>query len=110
MHLRSKCPRIHNTRIAPTDLITNIAPRSSSVAFDCASPLIHNARLVVAPLQDLLSLDNEARFNTPGTIENNWRWRLSDFDHDFSKALAKYGESGSQSGRSFSASTGLFDD
>jgi len=31
--------------------------------------------LAVIPLQDLLSLDAEARFNTPGTSEGNWQWR-----------------------------------
>jgi 4-alpha-glucanotransferase len=33
------------------------------------------ARLAVAPLQDLLGLGSEARMNTPGTVEGNWRWR-----------------------------------
>jgi 4-alpha-glucanotransferase len=30
----------------------------------------------VFPIQDLMGLGSEARFNTPGTIENNWSWRL----------------------------------
>ena len=33
-----------------------------------------NASLAVIPLQDFLQLGAEARMNTPGTIENNWRW------------------------------------
>ncbi|MDH4071526.1 MAG: 4-alpha-glucanotransferase [Gammaproteobacteria bacterium] len=33
------------------------------------------AGLVIAPLQDYLGLGSEARFNLPGTIGNNWRWR-----------------------------------
>jgi 4-alpha-glucanotransferase len=33
------------------------------------------SRLAVAPLQDLLELGAEARMNTPGTAEGNWRWR-----------------------------------
>ncbi len=33
------------------------------------------ARLAIAPLQDLLALGSEARFNTPGTVVGNWRWR-----------------------------------
>lgn len=37
-----------------------------------ASPAI----LAVLPMQDLLSLGSEARFNTPGTLEGNWEWRL----------------------------------
>lgn len=33
------------------------------------------ANLAVIPLQDLLSLGAEARFNTPGKSEGNWSWR-----------------------------------
>ncbi|MBW4933195.1 4-alpha-glucanotransferase [Marinobacter sp. F4206] len=32
--------------------------------------------LAIVPMQDLLGLGTEARFNTPGTIENNWLWKL----------------------------------
>ena len=35
------------------------------------------AKLFVAPMQDLLNLDDSSRLNKPGTIENNWIWRLS---------------------------------
>jgi 4-alpha-glucanotransferase len=34
------------------------------------------ADLAIVPLQDLLLLDDRARFNTPGTISGNWQWRL----------------------------------
>ena len=34
------------------------------------------ADLAVVPLQDLLELGDEARFNVPGTVEGNWSWRL----------------------------------
>ena len=30
----------------------------------------------VLPMQDLLGLDGSHRMNTPGTTENNWRWRF----------------------------------
>ncbi len=33
------------------------------------------SRLAVVPLQDLLSLGPEARFNCPGRPEGNWQWR-----------------------------------
>ncbi len=33
------------------------------------------ARLAIIPLQDILSLTEEHRMNTPGTAENNWQWR-----------------------------------
>jgi 4-alpha-glucanotransferase len=35
------------------------------------------ATLAMFPLQDLLSLGSAARMNTPGTMENNWRWRFN---------------------------------
>ena len=33
------------------------------------------SRLAVFPLQDLMSLGSEARFNTPGKPDGNWQWR-----------------------------------
>ncbi|MDX2108714.1 MAG: 4-alpha-glucanotransferase [Verrucomicrobiota bacterium] len=35
------------------------------------------ARLVVIPMQDMLSLDGAARMNTPGSALGNWQWRYS---------------------------------
>ena len=35
------------------------------------------SRLFVAQLQDYLGLPNEARINTPGTKEGNWRFRIT---------------------------------
>ncbi|MDQ6993124.1 MAG: 4-alpha-glucanotransferase [Mariprofundus sp.] len=34
------------------------------------------AMLSVIPMQDLLELGSEAKFNTPGTLKNNWCWRM----------------------------------
>jgi 4-alpha-glucanotransferase len=34
------------------------------------------ARVAIVPAQDVLGLGSEARMNTPGTIQGNWRWRL----------------------------------
>ena len=65
------------------------------------------AKLVVAPLQDLLHLDNEARFNTPGTSEGNWRWRQKSFDNRLEGALKGYGERGSIWGRTKQGATAL---
>ena len=31
-------------------------------------------------MQDILSLGSEARLNSPGKPEGNWRWRLADGD------------------------------
>ena len=36
------------------------------------------ATLAIVPVQDLLALGSEARFNVPGTVGENWRWRLSE--------------------------------
>ena len=56
------------------------------------------AELVVAPLQDLLELGDEARFNTPGTASGNWSWRLQqpvgalhDKLHGLGTMAARYG-------------------
>ncbi len=46
-----------------------------------------SADLAIIPMQDLLALDDQARFNTPGTIGSpNWEWKLKDFDK-YSKRL-----------------------
>ncbi|MEA1930705.1 MAG: 4-alpha-glucanotransferase [Euryarchaeota archaeon] len=36
-----------------------------------------DAVLAFTTLQDLLGLDSHARFNTPGTLEGNWTWRVT---------------------------------
>ncbi len=33
--------------------------------------------LAIVPMQDLLGLGSEARFNTPGTTYNNWQWQMN---------------------------------
>ena len=38
--------------------------------------LSSNSELVIIPLQDILKLDSQSRMNTPGTIENNWKWKF----------------------------------
>lgn len=44
------------------------------------------ADTAIYTMQDLLSLGNEARMNTPSTASGNWRWRM---EKQPSKALAK---------------------
>jgi 4-alpha-glucanotransferase len=34
--------------------------------------------IAVVPMQDVLGLDNSARMNTPGSMDNNWIWRMDD--------------------------------
>jgi 4-alpha-glucanotransferase len=47
------------------------------------------AVLAVAPLQDLLSLDNSARMNYPGSERGNWNWRMEadDLESDLRNRL-----------------------
>ncbi len=45
------------------------------------------ARTCIVPLQDFLGLDNKNRMNLPGTVGENWRWRL--LPGKTTKALAK---------------------
>ena len=45
------------------------------------------ANHAIVPMQDILALGTEARMNTPGTIQNNWSWRLT--EHDLNQANHK---------------------
>ena len=45
------------------------------------------ADYAIAPLQDILNLDTEARMNFPGRQEGNWSWRFE--SHQLSPALLK---------------------
>ena len=38
------------------------------------------AETVIVPIQDILGFSYESRINTPGTVGNNWIWRLKDGD------------------------------
>ena len=39
------------------------------------------AKIVIISVQDILGLDDDARINIPGTnSENNWSWKLTDFN------------------------------
>ena len=60
--------------------------------------LASSAEWVVVPLQDLLELGDEARFNAPGTTQGNWIWRLglpverlADKLHGLGAMAARYG-------------------
>jgi len=52
------------------------------------------ASLVIVPIQDLLGYGADTRTNTPGTVENNWRFRIrsgtiEQIDVGFYKALSE---------------------
>ena len=63
--------------------------------------LATEAYLFIAPIQDLLCLDNSARLNMPGSVDKkNWSWRLKSFQEDLTNAVKKYGEIGKTYDRS----------
>ncbi len=41
-----------------------------------ALAMMSAAQTCIVPVQDWLGLDNSSRMNTPGTVEDNWSWRL----------------------------------
>jgi len=61
--------------------------------------LASSAELAVVPLQDLLELGDEARFNTPGTLGGNWCWRLDRPIASLAGPLQGLGEMGRRYGR-----------
>ncbi len=61
--------------------------------------LASSADLAVVPLQDLLELGDEARFNTPGTTEGNWCWRLDRPLSSLAGPLGGYGAMAARYGR-----------
>ncbi|MBW4531466.1 MAG: 4-alpha-glucanotransferase [Aphanothece saxicola GSE-SYN-MK-01-06B] len=68
--------------------------------------LASTAELAVVPLQDLLELGDEARFNTPGTIEGNWSWRLSQPVTALTGPLQGFGAMAARYGRGRDAAAG----
>ena len=57
------------------------------------------ANLFISPIQDILSLDDSSRLNTPGTTINNWRWKLNKTLEDIDIYLQKYSSLGENYGR-----------
>ncbi|MDY6915393.1 MAG: 4-alpha-glucanotransferase [Candidatus Cloacimonadota bacterium] len=49
----------------------------SNVAWKLIEAAWHSRAVIsLAPMQDFLNLDNSARMNTPGTVGDNWKWRV----------------------------------
>ena len=47
------------------------------IAWDGIGAVMRSAsETAIVPVQDVLGYGNEARFNTPGTVDGNWSWRL----------------------------------
>ena len=57
------------------------------------------ANLFIAPIQDILSLDDSCRLNKPGTINNNWKWKLNRPLDEIEVNLRSFGELGNNFGR-----------
>ena len=58
-----------------------------------------NANLFITPIQDILSLDDACRLNTPGTTKNNWKWKLNRPLNEIEDSLRSFGELGNNFGR-----------
>ena len=58
-----------------------------------------NANLFIAPIQDILSLDDSSRLNRPGTTKNNWKWKLNRPLEEIEKNIRKFSELGNSFGR-----------
>ena len=58
-----------------------------------------NANLFVAPIQDILSLDDSSRLNKPGTTKNNWKWKLNRPLEEIEEKIRKFSELGNNFGR-----------
>ena len=58
-----------------------------------------NANLFIAPLQDILSLDDSSRLNIPGTTEKNWKWKLNRPLEEIEENIRIFSELGNKFGR-----------
>jgi len=58
-----------------------------------------SANLFIAPIQDILSLDDSSRLNRPGTIKNNWKWKLNRTLEEIEDDIRIFSELGNNSGR-----------
>jgi 4-alpha-glucanotransferase len=55
-----------------------LGPSSGDPAWDLITAAMASvADTCIVPVQDVLSLGSEARFNTPGKASGNWTWRLT---------------------------------
>ena len=57
------------------------------------------ANLFIAPIQDILSLDDSSRLNIPGTTKNNWKWKLNRPLEEIEENIKFFSELGNNFGR-----------
>ena len=53
-----------------------------------------NANLFIAPMQDILCLNDRFRLNKPGTTENNWKWKIKKSLNSIEFEIKSYGSLG----------------
>ena len=58
-----------------------------------------NANLFIAPIQDILSLDDSSRLNRPGTTKNNWKWKLNKSLEEIEEDIMIFSKLGKNFGR-----------
>ena len=58
-----------------------------------------SANLFIAPIQDILSLNDSSRLNIPGTIKNNWKWKLDRPLDEIEENIRLFSELGNNYGR-----------
>ena len=58
-----------------------------------------NANLFIAPIQDILSLDDSCRLNRPGTTKDNWKWKLNQPLEEIEEHIKFFSELGGNAGR-----------
>ena len=51
------------------------------------------------PIQDILSLDDSCRLNKPGTIKNNWKWKLNKHLEEIEENIRIFSKLGHDYGR-----------
>jgi len=94
--------RVRREKIGFVFQFFHLVPRLDAAA-NIALPMVlagvAPAELAVVPLQDLLELGEEARFNTPGTTEGNWSWRLQGSIADLAGPIHGYGAMAARYGR-----------
>jgi len=58
-----------------------------------------NANLFIAPIQDILSLNDSSRLNIPGTTKNNWKWKINRPLEEIEQDIRRFSELGNNFGR-----------
>ena len=58
-----------------------------------------NAKLFISPIQDILSLDDSSRLNSPGTTKNNWKWKLDQSLDEIEENIRIFSKLGDNFGR-----------